>query len=144
MTDPTRLTRQDLGVSEPTGDELDEAVARGQFAAFRAFGMTLFDDQQLRTVLQAALDGFVSTAEAKRLQDEVALGVKDAHEEQLEERFQAGKDAMRVKSRQVEDALEVLRDARDLVNDSLAWSGPPERKDQMVRRLDEFVAELES
>jgi hypothetical protein len=137
-------TRKDLGVGSPTEGEIRTVAERAQYQAFQKFGMTLFSTDQLELLVRESLDGFVSTSEAERLQQEAATSVEEQHADELQERFQAGKDAMRVKSRQVAEAVDVLTDARGLVKDALAWSGPPERRDELIRRIDELLAKLQS
>jgi hypothetical protein len=119
--------------------EIDAALERGLAAVSRDHGLPMRDSPQLRTLVEAALQGTVEEADVKREHAEDIAALREEHKEHAAQRYEAGKQRMRAKYADLADATRALMAAREFVRKSLAWTGPPSARDDMVAELTKAI-----
>jgi hypothetical protein len=94
-------------------------------------------------LVEALLDGLDSAAkglETKENHDTVVQDLREAHKEQLVERYAAGKQRMRKKHSDLQDAVRALELARAMIVDMVSWQGTEARRDEVIAELDKAIS----
>lgn len=123
----------------PSKKDIDEAVKRATRAMMAEYGTTVFDGPHLTTIVRAATQGMLTDVEAKQIRDTAMADLREKHAEIIAEKYEKGKERMRVKYAALHEATDDLREARDFVMNAISWSGTAQWKQQVIDRLNEAI-----